>query len=219
MKFRKYIFFALLLVIIDQVIKLAVHQTMVLGETIHVVGDWAKLHYILNPGIAFGITPNFAYGKLLLSVLRMLAVFGLGGYVYYLYKKQAHKGLLATLSLIWAGALGNTIDSVFYGAFIDGNVVPGSPTAWFHGRVIDMFYFPMIDGTLPNWFPFWGGENFTFFSPIFNFADACISIGFFCLLIFQKRFFEEEGEGTDKKLENTEVNLNGPAALSSETAT
>jgi signal peptidase II len=207
MKFWRYIIFALILVLLDQGLKLWIHGNMALHETIHMAGDWFKLHYILNPGIAFGMTPDFAYGKLILSVVRLLAVIGLGWYTHHLYKKGAHKGLILTLSLIWAGATGNTIDSVFYGVFIDGNAMAGAPTPWFHGQVIDMLYFPMIEGAFPDWFPFWGGENFIFFSPVFNLADACISVGFVALLLFQKRFFpkeEEEKEETVEETTNTE---------------
>ncbi|MEZ4685373.1 MAG: signal peptidase II [Bacteroidia bacterium] len=108
------------------------------------------------------MTPNFAYGKLILSIVRLLAVVGLGWYTWYLFKKGAHKGLVMTLSLIWAGATGNTVDSVFYGVLIDGNVMPGAPTAWFHGQVIDMLYFPMIEGFFPTLVSFLGRGAFHF---------------------------------------------------------
>ena len=209
MKFAKYIIFALILVLLDQGLKLWVHGSMAYGETIHIFGDWFKLHYILNPGIAFGLTPDFAYGKLLLSAVRLLAVVGLGWYTWHLFKKGAHKGLIATLSLIWAGACGNTIDSVFYGVLIDGNAVPGASTPWFHGRVVDMLYFPMIESNFPDWFPFWSGESFVFFSPVFNIADACISVGFITLLVFQGRFFpkeeKEEKPEVTKDMEETYI--------------
>lgn len=204
MKFAKYIILALILVLLDQGFKLWVHGSMAYGETIHMLGDWAKLHYILNPGIAFGMEFDFEYGKLLLSVVRLLAVMGLAWYTFYLFKNKAHKGLVTTLSLIWAGACGNTIDSVFYGVLIDGNAVPGSPTPWFHGRVIDMLYFPMIESRFPEWFPFWSGESFTFFSPVFNVADACITVGFVTLLIFQGKFFPKEEEEKETSPEASE---------------
>ncbi|MFK7970309.1 MAG: lipoprotein signal peptidase [Bacteroidia bacterium] len=209
MKFSRYIIFALVLVLVDQGFKLWIHSSMALGETQSIMGDWFKLHYILNPGIAFGLKLDFEYGKLLLSLVRLLAVVGLGWYTWSLFKKGAHRGLIATLALIWAGAFGNTIDSVFYGVLIDGNAMAGSFTPWFHGQVIDMLYFPMIESHFPSWFPFWGGERFTFFSPVFNIADACISVGFFVLLIFQGRFFPKEApkekeEDTSEESTSTE---------------
>lgn len=179
------------MVIIDQATKLAVHTEMQLGEEISVVGNWFKLNYILNPGMAYGMQLDSEYGKLALSLFRMIATFLIGGYLYHLIKKRMHSGFLVCIALILGGAMGNLIDSVFYGVWLD-NTVPGAATPWLHGQVIDMLYFPLMDGFFPEWLPVWGGEYFLFFRPVFNIADASIFVGVACILIFQNRFFLDE---------------------------
>ncbi len=154
--------------------------------------SWARLHYILNEGMAFGLT---IIPKLALSLFRLAAIAVLLYFFSMQIRQKAHTGFIACLALILGGAIGNAIDSVFYGVFLDGNIDPETlaniPTAWLHGQVIDMLYFPMFDSTFPTWFPFVGGKDFLFFSAIFNVADSAIFLGAISLLIFSQRFFQE----------------------------
>lgn len=211
MKIYRYFLLALGVIILDQTVKLLVHFNMEMGTAgeIEVFGDWFKLHYLLNPGMAFGLRSSHEYGKLLLTLFRLAAMVGIGYYIYYLYKKNAKPGLLWCMGLILGGAVGNVIDSTFYGVFLD-NAPLGSPTPWFHGQVIDMLFFPLFDGYYPDWVPYLGGDYFLFFSPVFNIADSSIFVGVVLILIFQKRFFKTEDEEetiveSDKKeLEKTE---------------
>lgn len=191
MKLYRYFLLALGVIIIDQAVKLLVHFNMDMGTAgeISVFGNWFKLHYLLNPGMAFGLRSSHQYGKLLLTIFRLGAMFGIGYYIYYLYKKRAKPGLLWCMGLILGGAVGNVIDSTFYGVFL-GNAPEGSPTPWFHGQVIDMLFFPLFDGFYPDWMPGVGGNYFLFFSPVFNIADSSIFIGVVIILLFQKRFFK-----------------------------
>lgn len=193
MKIYKYYLAALVVIILDQAVKLLVHFNMEMGTPgeIDVLGDWFKLHYLLNPGMAFGLKSSHEYGKLLLTLFRLGAMFGIGYYIYYLYKKGAKAGLLWCMGLILGGAVGNVIDSTFYGVFLN-NAPAGSPTPWFHGQVIDMLFFPLFDGYYPEWVPGVGGDYFLFFSPVFNIADSSIFIGVVLILLFQKRFFKDK---------------------------
>ncbi len=160
------------------------------GE-IEVIGDWFKLHYLLNPGMAFGLKWSHEFGKLLLTLFRLGAMVGIGYYIIYLYRQNAKTGLLWCMGLILGGAVGNVIDSTFYGVFLD-NAPADSPTPWFHGQVIDMLFFPLFDGYYPEWVPVIGGDYFLFFSPVFNIADSSIFIGVVLILIFQKRYFKHK---------------------------
>lgn len=174
---------------------------MTLGQSIPVLGDWFILHFTENEGMAFGMSLPGQYGKLLLSLFRLVAVGFIGWYIYSLIQKNASVGLLISVSLILAGAAGNIFDSAFYGLifsesswneaavmFADG----GGYAGFLHGKVVDMFYFPILKGTFPSWFPFWGGDEFIFFRPVFNIADAAITIGVFIILIFQKKLFHNQ---------------------------
>lgn len=185
----KYFLLTLLMIVIDQAIKLTVHFTMEPGFVgqIRIIGDFFKLHYTLNPGMAFGMQLGVENGKLILSIFRLFAMFGIGFYLVHLAKKGAHEGLLWCIALILAGAIGNVIDSTFYGVFLN-NAPYNSPTPWFHGQVIDMFFFDIWEGIIPEWIPIWGGTYYS--TPIFNFADATIFCGVATILIFQKRFFD-----------------------------
>ena len=208
MKYFKYYLLALIIIVLDHALKLWVYFNMELYSEIPLIGNWAKLHYVLNPGIAYGIEMDFAYGKLALSVIRIIAVFVLMYIIYRMAKKDAHKGLLWTLGLILGGAFGNMIDSVFYGVWLENNMHFAAPFAFLHGQVIDMLYFPMITSHFPEWFPFWGGESFVFFRPIFNIADAAISVAFFILLFRQKAFFgltEEEQKAQEAAKASSET--------------
>lgn len=197
MKLLRYFLLALLVILIDQGVKLAVHFNMEMGTMgeINVIGEWFKLHYLLNPGMAFGLKSDHEYGKLLLTLFRLAAMCGIGYYIKFLYDKGSHPGLLWCMGLILGGAVGNVIDSTFYGVLLD-NAPDGSPTQWFHGQVIDMLFFPLFDGYYPEWIPGIGGKYFLFFSPVFNIADSSIFIGVALILIFQKRYFKKPEETT-----------------------
>ncbi|WP_080237211.1 lipoprotein signal peptidase [Spirosoma rigui] len=186
----KFFVLALFLIALDQGVKLAVHHYMTPGFAgqIKVVGDWLKLHYVLNPGMAFGMQLGYEYGKLLLSVFRLFAMVGIGYYLVYLAHRGAPNGLLWAMAMILAGAVGNVIDSTFYGVFLN-NAPYGSPTPWFHGQVIDMIFVDVWEGFIPEWVPVWGGQYYS--TPIFNIADSCIFIGVCVILFFQRRFFSE----------------------------
>lgn len=191
MKYAKYFLLSLLVILIDQLVKLLVHENMVLNTEFSVIGDWFRIHYILNSGMAFGLKLDWQYGKLMLTIFRMAAMVGIGYYLFSLIKKDVPSGLCWSIALILGGAVGNLIDSIFYGVFLN-NAPLDSITPWFHGQVIDMLYFPVIQTTLPEWVPIWGGQYFEFFRPIFNIADTSIFIGVVIILIFQKRFFPEK---------------------------
>ncbi len=197
MKTYKYFLIALAVILIDQTSKLLVYHNMYLGQEIHVIGDWFRIHYWLNPGMAFGIELEGEFGKLALTVFRILAVFGIAYYVWRMAKQKVHSGFLICLGLILGGALGNVIDSVFYGVFLN-NAPPDAPTPWLHGQVIDMLHFPLFKITWPQWLPFLGGKMFEFFSPIFNIADSSIFIGVVIILIWQKKFFKEKEQPAEE---------------------
>ena len=208
MKYLKYFLLTGIIIFIDQAVKLAVYQNMDLNTEFTVLGDWFRIHYILNSGMAFGLKLNWEYGKLLLTVFRMLAMVGIGYYLVALVNRKVPVGLCWCIALILGGAVGNLIDSVFYGILLD-NAPWDAITPWFHGQVIDMLYFPIIQTTLPDWVPLWGGQDFEFFRPIFNIADASIFVGVLVILIFQKRFFPEKStkaawnDDEQPELENT----------------
>lgn len=172
--------------------------------------DWARIHFVENPGMAFGIELGGNYGKLILSIFRIIAVGFLSYYLSILIKEKASKGLLVSFSLILAGALGNIIDSAFYG-LIFSESYPGTVARIFpaeggygtflHGKVVDMLYFPLFNGTYPDWMPFKGGQPFLFFKPVFNLADSAITTGVISILLFQRSFLKEE----NKISENQEV--------------
>ena len=191
-----------LVLILDQTFKIIVKTTMTLGERIPVIGDWFVLLFLENEGMAFGMEIPGEHGKLMLSLFRIIAVGAIGWYIHTIIRKGAPAGLIICISLIMAGALGNIIDSAFYGLIFSESFF-GGPTAQFlpegggyagflHGKVVDMLYFPIITGYYPSWFPFVGGQDFLFFRYIFNLSDTAITIGVFILLIFQKRFFAFE---------------------------
>ena len=203
MKYRNAVLIVLLIIILDQVSKVYVKTHFYYGEEVNVIGTWFKLHFIENEGMAFGMKlSQAAMGKLILTLFRLVAViFG-----FFLLKKlvdkQYSRGAIICGALILAGALGNLIDSMFYGMIFEestysyaAKMFPAEGYAGFlHGRVVDMLYFPIIKSTWPSWLPFVGGEEFEFFSPIFNIADASISVGVITLFVFQKKFFKKHHE-------------------------
>ncbi len=193
MKLYKYFLIAFAIIAIDQASKLLVHQHMYIHEEVNVMGDWFRLHYLLNPGMAFGIRWENEFGKLALTIFRIGAMFGIAYYLIRSVKKNSHVGFLICLSLILGGAIGNVIDSTFYGVFLN-NAPMESPTRWFHGQVIDMLYFPLFSFQVPEWVPLRGGTYFSFFEPVFNIADSSIFIGVASILIFQKKFFPHQEE-------------------------
>ena len=185
----KFLFLTLILILVDQVIKLWMYYDVLpnhYGE-IDLIPDFFKLHYVENKGMAFGMELGGEYGKLILTAFRLGAMVGICWYLVHLAQRNAHSGLLWSIAAVLGGAIGNVIDSTFYGVFLN-NAPMGVSTPWFHGQVIDMFYANGLDGQYPDWIPFIGGDYNT--TPIFNFADACIFCGVVSILIFQQRFFE-----------------------------
>lgn len=183
--YTKPFFTALIIILADQAIKTWVRRYMYMGEEIRFLGSHGMLHYTENNGMAFGMEWGGDAGKLALTLFRIAAVVGIVYSLIYLIKHKYHRGLIMNVALILAGAVGNIIDSTFYGILFQHGKL-------FHGRVVDMFYFPLLRGTYPTWFPFWGGEAFEFFRPVFNLADSAICVGVIMILLYQKRYFKHE---------------------------
>lgn len=181
--------------IVDQAFKIYIKTHFELGEEVCVLGDWFRLHFVENNGMAFGMQLAGSWGKIALSLFRLCAIAVIGWYLVKLCRRgdeSARPGFVACVSLVLAGAIGNIIDSVFYGVIFDssyGQVATLFPEAggygtWLHGKVVDMLFFPLVDGWYPDWFPFVGGTHFLFFSPVFNIADSAICVGIACLILF-----------------------------------
>ena len=183
--FTKPLLLIILVLLADQFSKIWIKTNMYLGQEFKILGDWFIIHFTENNGMAFGLEFGGEFGKLALSLFRVFAVAGIGYAIYYMVKHKYHRGLILNVSLVFAGAMGNIIDSVFYGVIFKYETL-------FHGRVVDMLYFPIVKGIFPNWLPIWGGENFEFFRPVFNLADTAISVGVITILIFQKTYFKDE---------------------------
>ena len=191
------------IIIADQCLKFYIKLNFYAGEEHKILGNWFRLHFVENEGMAWGWKFGGGFGKIALTLFRLVAVIWGSFLLKDFIKKQYHKGFIVCASLIYAGALGNLIDSLFYGLFFENSdmftqnvahlVSVGKGYAGvLHGRVVDMLYFPIISAHYPSWFPFWGGEPFEFFSPVFNIADASISVGVITLLVFQNKFFKKE---------------------------
>lgn len=183
---------------------------MTLGQEFHVLGNWFIIHFTENNGMAFGLQFSGNYGKLALSLFRIFAVIFLAWYIVRLAKKNTAFGVVFCFSLILAGALGNIIDSAFYSLLFSESTYfdlarflpdQGGYGTFLHGRVVDMFYFPILEGTYPKWLPFWGGQEFIFFRPVFNIADSAITTGVLVLLVFQRKFFASPKEGQPETIE------------------
>jgi signal peptidase II len=188
-KYAKYFLLSFVIIVLDQVVKMWVHFNMEMGIAgqIEVFGDWFKLYYTLNPGMAFGMQFGSEYGKLGLSLFRLVAMFFIAYYLYKLAKEKTHPGVLWSMAAVLAGAIGNLIDSIFYGVWLD-NAPYNAISPWFHGQVVDMFYIDIWEGRVAEWVPLWGGDYISLW-PIFNVADASIFTGVAVILIFQKKFF------------------------------
>lgn len=203
MKLRHVFLIVFFVLLVDQASKIYIKTHFFYGEELPILGSWFKLHFIENEGMAFGMKFGEHYGKLFLTLFRLIAV-GWGFYFIQktLIREKYHNGLIVCAALILAGALGNSIDSVFYGKiFTESSFHVSHWVPWgqgyaemFHGRVVDMLYFPLIQGHWPSWVPLWGGEEFEFFRPVFNIADMAISGGVISILVFQKKFLPPSAE-------------------------
>lgn len=199
----------ILLLVVDQAIKFAVKLNMTIGESIPVFGSWFQICFIENNGMAFGMQFGGSVGKLALSLFRVVLIGAIIVYLRKLLKRDnTPAGVLVGLSLVLVGAIGNVLDCLFYGEIFSQSTYTqvaelfppdGGYTGFLYGKVVDMFYFPIIDTTWPDWVPYYGGKEFIFFRPIFNFADACISVSVIYMLLFQRKFFAEEEKRLQKK--------------------
>ena len=218
-KSLKVLLVVLLVLVIDQSLKIWIKTNLSYGQEISLLGlDWARLHFVENNGMAFGLSLGGFYGKLALSLFRITAVFVLSYYISLLIKAEAKMGLLISFALILAGAIGNIIDSAFYGIIFSesyhGHIATmfpdgGGYAGFLHGKVVDMLYFPLFEGQFPDSFPFWGGNQFLFFRPVFNIADMAITIGVLSIILFHRSFFsaqekKEEDEVSEEENKATE---------------
>lgn len=208
---KKAVVIVLSILVIDQVLKFWIKTTFYMGESHAILGHWFFLHFTENEGMAFGMKLGGNYGKLLLSLFRIFAVIIIAWWLYRVTRKGAGNLLIVCISLILAGALGNIIDSAFYGILFNESTYMQIATLFpngggygnfLHGRVVDMLYFPIIETNFPAWVPVWGGEEFIFFRPVFNIADSSITTGVLILIFFQKQVF--------KTVSETEVTIEKP---------
>lgn len=198
MTLRKAYLLIFILLLVDQVSKIYIKTNFILGEEVEVF-KWFKVLFIENEGMAWGVQIPGTYGKLFLTLFRIAAVGGIGYWLWDSVKKKSSDYLIVAISLILVGAFGNIIDSVFYGVIFNDSqqqlatLFSDQPYGtWFHGKVVDMLYFPFWHGTLPTWLPIWGGKEFTFFNAIFNVADIAISTGVGILIFFNKKAFHQQ---------------------------
>ena len=206
MSLKKSIILIIIILLIDQISKIYIKTHFALYENIEVF-TWFKIYFIENDGMAWGTKIsdfvsfiNDRTAKVALTLFRVIAIFGIGYWLYDTTKRQNPKILILAIALIFAGALGNIIDSVFYGILFDNSYnqvaqfLPetGGYDSFLHGKVVDMLYFPLFEVDLPKWIPFYGGKRFNFFEPVFNVADMAISTGFIMLIVFNKKAFSKK---------------------------
>jgi signal peptidase II len=212
---KKAIFLIILVLVLDQAFKIWIKTHMMIGQEYHVAGNWFIIHFTENNGMAFGMEFGGKIGKIILSLFRIAAITGIGWYLYHLIDQKANRGLILSIALILAGAIGNILDSMFYGLIFNesygqvSSLFPpeGGYSTFLYGKVVDMLYFPIIHGQYPSWIPIMGSQDFLFFRPVFNLADSSITIGVIIILLFQKRFF-----GTKTDSHNEEEKVNGASA-------
>jgi signal peptidase II len=196
---KKSLLLIILILIADQALKIWVKTHMVVGQEIHLFGNWGLLHFIENNGMAFGMEMGGINGKIILSIFRVFAIAGITWFLLSLIRKKSNTGLILSVSAILAGAVGNLIDSAFYGMIFSESynhiavMFPpqGGYSSFLLGRVVDMLYFPVINTTWPDWSPFRPGESLVFFRPVFNIADSAITCGVFAIILFQRKMFRE----------------------------
>lgn len=201
MSLKKAGLIIVLILLIDQISKIYIKTHFALGNEVEVF-DWFRILFVENEGMAWGTKIPGQYGKLALTLFRLVAIMGIGYWLWDSVRKNGSRTLILSVALIFAGAFGNIIDSVIYGVIFSdsyGHVAEFLPEAGgygtlFHGKVVDMLYFPLWKGYLPSWVPIWGGEYFTFFEPVFNIADSAISVGVAILLIFNKKAFPKNAD-------------------------
>ena len=192
---KKPIALILSVLMLDQALKFWIKSNMIIGEEIRFF-DWFIIHFIENNGMAFGMEFGGEWGKYLLSVFRIIAIGGIAWYLKTLVKEETDKGVIMSVALVLAGAIGNMIDSAFYGMIFShsygqiATLMEGGYSGFLQGHVVDMFYFPIINSHFPEWLPIWGGDHFIFFRPVFNIADAAISLGVINILLFHRSFFK-----------------------------
>ena len=192
---KKPIALILGVLMLDQALKFWIKSNMIIGEEIRLF-DWFIIHFIENNGMAFGIEFGGDWGKYLLSIFRIIAIGVIALYLNKLVKEETSKGVIMSVALVLAGAIGNMIDSAFYGMIFShsygqiATLMEGGYAGFLQGHVVDMFYFPIFNSHFPDWLPIWGGDHFIFFRPVFNIADAAISVGVINLLLFHRSFFK-----------------------------
>ncbi len=234
---KKPLLIILLILFVDQLIKIYVKTTMTYNQEFSLVGegDWAKMHFIENYGMAFGLSLGGVAGKYALGIFRLLAAGAIMYYLWRLVKDKVHQGVIISTALIFAGAFGNIIDSAFYGLIFDkgmtydpvlkdfsgydelAKVDFSGYSTFMQGNVVDMFYFPLIDGHFPDWFPIWGGEEFVFFRPIFNFADASITVGVAMFMIFQRKIQPQNKQDKVEELTTPTGNIDSSGSAGEQT--
>jgi signal peptidase II len=196
---KKAVLFIIFILTADQILKIWVKTHMAIGDEIHIFGRYGMLHFIENNGMAFGMEMGGRSGKFILSLFRIVAIFGIGWFLNSLIVKKVNTGLILAVSAIFAGAIGNIIDSAFYGLIFSESfnnpaiLFPpgGGYSSFLHGKVVDMFYFPIINTHWPSWFPVKAGESFVFFRPVFNIADSAITCGVISIILFQKKMLKD----------------------------
>ena len=218
---KKSFLVVFIVLFIDQALKLWIKTNMTLGQEFHIAGNWFIIHFTENNGMAFGLQFAGGYGKLALSLFRIFAVGFLGWYIFRLAKSKTAFGVIVCFSLILAGAMGNIIDSALYGMVFSESTyfdlarflpAEGGYSTFLHGKVVDMFYFPILEGNYPQWLPLLGGDHFIFFRPVFNVADSAITCGVLSLLIFQRQFFNTPKEKSQDNKEEVREDVSSDLA-------